>query len=94
MASRKGKRVYNSAEWKRVRVAVLARDNHRCVTCGKRGVLEVNHIHEIARGGDWFDMDNLEAICRGCHIAKTREAFANPKSAARQEFRELARARA
>lgn len=33
--------------------------------------MEVDHIVPIAEGGEPFDMANLKAICRRCHIGKT-----------------------
>ena len=57
--------------WKAVRLAVLERDGYRCKGCGKAGRLEVDHIRSLHRGGDWYDMGNLQALCRPCHFAKT-----------------------
>ena len=56
--------------WRRVRRAVLDRDGWRCRKCGRAGRLEVDHIDPDS-GRDPFDMANLQALCRGCHIAKT-----------------------
>lgn len=94
MASAKGRRVYASRRWKRTRAYVLARDGYRCVPCGKRGVLEVHHKRPIALGGDWFDLGNLEAICRDCHIGVTAEQNRKPLSPERQALMEMAHARA
>ena len=44
--------------------------NWRCAGCG-RYANEVDHIVPLHKGGDPFDMDNLQALCRSCHIAKT-----------------------
>lgn len=34
-------------------------------------MLEVDHIVRIKSGGAAWDMRNLQALCRSCHIAKT-----------------------
>lgn len=58
--------------WAVVRRRVLERDGHRCKACGRAGRLEVDHIVPLAGGGKPYDMRNLQALCRGCHIAKTK----------------------
>ena len=40
--------------------------------CKRPGVLEVDHITPLNRGGEPWDMGNLAAMCRDCHIRKTR----------------------
>ncbi len=54
------------------RMRILDRDGWTCVICGDRGaVLEVDHAVPRFEGG--LDEDeNLQALCRGCHIQKTR----------------------
>lgn len=34
--------------------------------------LEVDHIREVANGGDMWDESNLQTLCRKCHKAKTK----------------------
>ena len=62
----------NSRRWARKRREILERDRHRCVKCGKAGMLEVDHVQSIADAGEVWDNDNLQVLCRGCHIEKTR----------------------
>ena len=57
--------------WAATRCAVFDRDGWRCVQCGKAGRLECDHVVPLERGGDPWDMDNLQTLCRNCHIAKT-----------------------
>ena len=64
--------------WARVRRAVLDRDGWRCRSCGGPGALEVDHVVPLDRGGDPYDLDNLQALCRGCHICKTRAENTRP----------------
>lgn len=48
------------------------RDEYRCVKCGKSGMLEVDHIEPMHKGGETWNPSNLQTLCQGCHIAKTR----------------------
>ena len=54
-----------------MRRAVLTRDNWRCQTCGKYGN-EVDHVLSLRRGGAAYALENLQVLCRGCHIGKTQ----------------------
>ena len=61
-----------------MRLKVLDRDGWRCVLCRKYGN-EADHVTPLANGGKVYDLDNLQTLCRGCHIAKTRgENLAKP----------------
>ena len=52
----------------RFRRRILTRDAYRCRRCGMAGKLEVHHIIEVSRGGSEFDAENVEVLCRDCHI--------------------------
>ena len=58
--------------WNLLRRQVFNRDGYRCRKCGSAGRLECDHVISLDRGGDPYDPDNLQALCRGCHIEKTR----------------------
>ena len=62
---------FGSRRWARVRRLVLDAAGWRCKSCGRAGRLEVDHLTPISRGGDPFAIDNLQALCRCCHVAKT-----------------------
>ena len=34
--------------------------------------MEVDHVVPLERGGEPWQLGNLQALCRTCHIAKTR----------------------
>lgn len=53
------------------RRAVLTRAGYQCEGCGKRARLEADHIVPLDKGGAHHP-DNGQALCRACHIAKTR----------------------
>ena len=59
------------ADWRWLKHHVHERDGWQCVQCGRRGALECDHkIPREAGGSD--DPDNLQTLCRHCHIDKTR----------------------
>jgi len=63
-------------DWSEVRCAVLVRDKHACVKCGKKEIdnftMIVDHIKPIALGGEEFDMDNCQTLCWDCNKIKTK----------------------
>lgn len=64
--------VKNDARWRQVRAQVRERDNYRCRQCGSAGRVEVDHVVPVAAGGEPYDLNNLQVLCRPCHHAKTR----------------------
>ena len=64
-------RTLNGRRWVAVRRQVLDRDGWRCQQCGRAGKVEVDHIEALEDGGDPWAPDNLQTLCRGCHISKT-----------------------
>ena len=58
--------------WAILRQQVLDRDGWRCCARGRPGRLEVDHIRPRFLGGDDWDVDNLQTLCRPCHFEKTR----------------------
>ena len=65
----------NQRRWRAVRRRVLIRDGWRCTECGRPGRLEVDHRVPLERGGDPWELDNLQSLCRDCHHGKTRREF-------------------
>ena len=64
-------RTLNGRRWAVVRRRILDRDGWRCRECGRAGRLEVDHVEALEDGGDPWVPDNLQTLCRRCHIAKT-----------------------
>ncbi|WP_334051006.1 HNH endonuclease [Burkholderia cepacia] len=66
-------RGYGSA-WERIRMRILRRDTGLCQPCLQTSrvtpATAVDHVISKARGGTDHD-ENLQAICRDCHAAKT-----------------------
>lgn len=62
------------AEWDRLRLQILDRDDHLCQPCLRvyrvTVATQVDHITPKARGGT-DEPANLQAICDACHRSKT-----------------------
>ena len=59
----------------------------RCTRCGKSGRLEAHHVLPLHRGGAPFDLGNLAALCRSCHISIHKR----PVSESEQKWLDLVR---
>ena len=81
-ASGKHKHIYNTRQWKRLRVECWARDGGLCRKCGKPvktsgnrfdpDYYECDHIRPLDEDeGLAFDIDNLQTLHRKCHRGKT-----------------------
>ena len=79
----------NARRWDAERHAVFERDGWRCVECGRAGRLECDHVTPLDRGGDPWNADNLQALCRSCHVEKTRQENRRESTAAESAWREL-----
>ena len=71
-----GKNIYHTARWKKLR-ARKAKMNPLCEHCQRYGIAkpveEVDHILSILDGGEIWDIDNLQSLCRRHHAIKTRQ---------------------
>ncbi|PRY86774.1 HNH endonuclease [Donghicola tyrosinivorans] len=66
-------RVTRSARWKSLRLQALERDDWKCVQCGERRRLEVDHIKPVRTHPELsFSLANLQCLCGPCHSRKTR----------------------
>lgn len=65
------------------RKSAKRRDRWRCVKCGSKNKLEVNHIKPClgkhGKKGCWHHIDNLETLCHECHVQVTNEQRASGK---------------
>ncbi len=77
--------------WAAVRRFVLERDNWRCTDCGKAGRLEIDHISPMQKEPNQnpYDPHGLQALCRGCHFAKTARENESPETEGAKEWRAL-----
>lgn len=76
----------DNQRWQLLRLQIFERDNWRCRNCGKAGRLECDHIVPLRQGGAEYDPANLQAICRGCHIEKTRAENRRERTAAERAW--------
>lgn len=65
--------VIRSRRWKALRLQALRRDGFRCVKCGGRRRLEVDHVKPVRTHPELsFVLDNLQTLDARCHSRKTR----------------------
>jgi len=67
------KKALGTAQWKRIRLSVLARDGWQCQYCGThldKTNAQVDHIESRVSGGSVFDQSNLLAACKQCNQRK------------------------
>ena len=87
--------IYNSREWKELRIAKLRSTNGLCEECLKEGIVTsarcVHHVVpiETARTKDEmkrlaFDFNNLRALCFACHAHIHKELGSNTAKIVRQ----------
>lgn len=72
-----GRNIYSTYRWKKL--SKFKRElNPLCEICESFGIatkaVEVDHIKEIEDGGPVWDINNLQSICRRCHLDKTDKA--------------------
>lgn len=77
--------------WAMVRKQVFDRDGYRCRKCGRPGRLECDHVIPLwkDREQDPYDIEGLQALCVGCHIAKTVSENKKPPSRRVQAWLDL-----
>ena len=69
----------SSRPWEYARQQAFRKYGRRCDQCGKAGRFEVHHRIPVSQGGT-NDVENLQVLCRGCHIEIHR-----PKRGAREQ---------
>ena len=59
-----------TAQWKKLRLEIIKRDQSTCYLCGTPDAKEVDHIRPISKNGALYDPENLACICRRCNLLK------------------------
>lgn len=59
----------SSRPWRRVRAAVLKRDNNTCHYCGAHADT-VDHLLPVSQGADPYDASGCVAACSPCNASK------------------------
>jgi len=60
-------------DWNRVRQVIWCRDGGVCMKCGKSlypDDFHVDHIIPVSKGGEEWDLSNLELSCPECNLTK------------------------
>ena len=78
----------HAGRWAAVRRQVFDRDGWRCVSCGRAGRLECDHVTPLQRepGQNPYDPNGLQTLCRDCHLAKTAGENRRPFTEAEAEW--------
>ena len=64
--------LYETARWRRLSAMIRAM-RPVCEECNDALSEDVHHVVAVADGGDFWEMDNLQALCKSCHAIKTGE---------------------
>ena len=78
------------ARWARLRQEVFDAANWRCASCGAAGRMELDHVTPVRSGGAWWSRDNLQCLCAGCHIEKSRTENRKQLTPAQQAWADFA----
>jgi len=57
---------YHGAAWQKLRKLFL-RQHPICQMCGTAAATVPHHVVAVDDGGEFYDRDNLMALCRACH---------------------------
>lgn len=75
--------------WTWARAVRKRTDRWRCIQCGSKTSLEVNHITPIlgrhAKAGCWHHQNGLETLCHAHHLEITKQQNSERRSRLRQE---------
>jgi 5-methylcytosine-specific restriction endonuclease McrA len=63
------KRNGSTSRWRKIRIAILKRDNNTCYYCGIPTANTVDHLTPLDKGGT-NDFHNLVASCSHCNYSK------------------------
>lgn len=78
-------KVTRTRRWKTLRLEVKRRDGWKCVECGSRYRLQVDHKLPVRTHPELgFAIDNLQTLCVGCHTRKTRVECGHPPTPERR----------
>ncbi len=65
-------KLYHTQGWAKVRRLALERDHNLCQVCQRKGLFTIaDTVHHKTHARDdetkFYELDNLESICRECH---------------------------
>lgn len=90
---RHSRHVTRGPRWRALRRQALDRDGWKCVVCGARHRLEIDHIEPVRTRPDLaWSLANLQTLCGRCHSRKTRiEIGLGRPDPAREAWKNLVR---
>jgi len=66
-----GEKFYSSMEWRSLREKIFKNKLKKCVKCGSKYDLEVDHIKPRSKYPDLaLSFDNLQILCKKCNVTK------------------------
>jgi len=68
------KKAIGTGKWKKLRITILDRDGWLCALCN-RPAHTVDHIIPRVKGGDMWNPDNLQSMCKSCNSSKGGRFF-------------------
>ena len=71
------KHSYYSKRWREFRKKMLKDCGYKCASCSALNELHVHHIKPVYDGGDFYNPDNIEVVCRSCHMELHKEIAAS-----------------
>ena len=75
-------KLYHTTRWRKAREWFLM-NNYECVKCREYGkytpATVVDHIKPVTEGGEFWDEDNWQPMCKFCHNAKSAREMHNRK---------------
>jgi len=67
-------RLYSSSRWRKYRRSIIERRGGMCAHCNATPLdmhIHLDHIKPLAQGGEPYDEENIQILCRECHGKKT-----------------------
>ena len=67
-------KLYATRKWRAYRQAIIQRRGGECVECGATPLdqnIHLDHIKPLAQGGEAYNEENIQILCRECHSRKT-----------------------
>jgi 5-methylcytosine-specific restriction protein A len=61
---------YNTSSWRKLRYQVI-QAGPVCAACRRAPSVVADHITPVRLGGDFWDINNLQALCARCHNSKS-----------------------
>lgn len=65
--------IYSSTRWKALRSKIFRERGEQCEVCFSIGEVQLHHRVPVSLGGEIWNPDNLEIVCRTCHLERHRK---------------------